>query len=101
MRDNHGRQMKRIPEDDLQHILYHTRTLWNPLYDRNIFITAVIGFSGKALVKSFLFCNRELRLNDYVSIFLLSLERFLEDFTILCLKLLWSPYCHAEPLSTI
>ncbi len=55
--------MKRISEEDLQHIYNHTTNIWDDIRDKSIFITGATGFFGRWLLESFLYVNNKLSLN--------------------------------------
>lgn len=48
---------------DLDHVLAHTRDLWESLRDQQIFITGGTGFVGTWLTESFVWANEKLNLN--------------------------------------
>lgn len=50
-------------EEDLDHILLHTKGLWKELCNKNIFITGGSGFFGCWLLESFAWANDKLKLN--------------------------------------
>ncbi len=54
--------MKPVPQD-LDHILEHTKALWEDLRDKKVFITGGTGFLGKWLLESFAWANDQLKLN--------------------------------------
>jgi nucleoside-diphosphate-sugar epimerase len=50
-------------EEDLHHVLTHTKVLWEELRGKNIFITGGTGFFGCWFLESFAWANKELNLN--------------------------------------
>jgi dTDP-glucose 4,6-dehydratase len=61
---------------DLDHIISHTRGLWEELRNQRIFITGGTGFFGCWLLESFLWANQKLNLNASVLVLTRDLETF-------------------------
>lgn len=68
--------MRRIREQDLEHILLHTKALWPKVENKNIFITGATGFFGKWLLESFIYANDKLSLGAKLT----ALSRYPEAF---------------------
>ena len=67
-----------ILHEDLDHILEHTKTLWEDLREKKVFITGGTGFFGKWLLESFVWANDQLKLDAQM----LVLSRHPDSFKI-------------------
>jgi len=65
-------------KEDLDHILYHTRDLWDEFRGQNIFITGGTGFLGSWMLESFLWANNKLDLKARATVLTRSPEAFLK-----------------------
>ena len=60
--------MSPVPAADLEHILDHTRALWEPARGKNFFVTGGTGFFGRWIVESFAFINERLDLGATMTV---------------------------------
>jgi dTDP-glucose 4,6-dehydratase len=68
--------MPAVPEADLEHVLAHTRGLWEAARGRNFFVTGGTGFFGRWLLESFAFINGRLELDAHMTVLSRSPEAF-------------------------
>ena len=59
---------KRIAQDDLEHVLEGTSSLWEEMRNQRLFITGGTGFFGCWLLETFCYINHKLNLNARVTI---------------------------------
>ncbi len=64
--------------EDMDHILAHTKELWEDLRDQRIFITGGTGFFGCWLLESFAWANARLRLNATALVLTRDYDAFLQ-----------------------
>lgn len=65
-----------IAREDLDHILAHTRDLWDQMRGQSLFLTGGTGFFGCWLLESFCRANRELSLGAKVTVLSRTPSRF-------------------------
>jgi len=63
-------------KDDLDHVLNHTKELWEKVRNKRIFITGGTGFFGCWLLESFAWANKKLDLNAEMLVLTRDYERF-------------------------
>ncbi|MBX9742851.1 MAG: NAD-dependent epimerase/dehydratase family protein [Chthoniobacterales bacterium] len=51
-----------LPREDLEHVLTHTKPLWEQMRGGRIFVTGATGFFGIWLLETFLYANEQLKL---------------------------------------
>jgi dTDP-glucose 4,6-dehydratase len=73
-----------IIEQDLEHILEHTRDLLDELRGKRIFITGGTGFFGRWLLESFAYANTKLDLKAGVTVLSRTPEAFILQAPELC-----------------
>lgn len=66
---------------DLDHILEHTKTLWEDLQEKKVFITGGTGFFGKWLLESFVWANDQLDLNAQMHVLSRNPDSFKARYT--------------------
>jgi len=70
--------MPRLTTEDLNHVLDHTRDLWNEVRGKRIFITGGTGFFGTWLLETFAYANDQLGLNASTLVLTRNLDAFKE-----------------------
>ena len=69
-----------IADNDLNHIMAHTKALWPNLSSKKIFVTGGTGFFGKWLLESFNWANKQLRLNSQMLVLTRNPDTFLKQY---------------------
>lgn len=72
--------MRRISEQDLQHVLDNVKDFAGQLKNKSIFVTGATGFFGKWLLETFIYINDKLSLNAKVCALSRSPESFLNEY---------------------
>jgi nucleoside-diphosphate-sugar epimerase len=55
--------VSKLPIEDLEHVLHHTRDLWADLRGKQLFITGGTGFFGRWILETFTYANDRLALD--------------------------------------
>lgn len=71
-----------IIEEDISHILTHTRHLWYELRNKKLFLTGGTGLLGKWILHSFIAANREFKLNAQLTVFSRDPDLFLAKYPL-------------------
>jgi nucleoside-diphosphate-sugar epimerase len=72
--------MQRLPQRDLEHVLEHTRELWEDLRGASVFLTGGTGFVGTWVLESLLAANAALDLRARVVVLTRSPERVVNRY---------------------
>lgn len=67
-------------KEDLEHILIHTKDIWENFKDKTIFITGGTGFFGKWFLETFAYASNKLNLNCKIIVLSRKPEKFLDEF---------------------
>jgi dTDP-glucose 4,6-dehydratase len=65
---------------DQEHIITHSKELWEELRGKSIFVTGGTGFFGKWLLESFLLVNQSFELNSNIVVLTRNSQSFLNGF---------------------
>jgi dTDP-glucose 4,6-dehydratase len=65
-----------LASEDLEHILEHTRVVWEQARGRRVFLTGCTGFFGAWMLESLVVCNRALDLNVSATVLSRDPEKF-------------------------
>ncbi|KAF0151087.1 MAG: dTDP-glucose 4 6-dehydratase [Ignavibacteria bacterium] len=80
MSGNRVKFYNELLEEDLSHILNHTKDVWDAFKDKTIFITGGTGFFGKWFLETFAYANYKLDLNFRIIVLSRNPEKFLDEF---------------------
>ena len=72
--------MKRLPVEDLEHVIQNTQDIWESFREKSIFLTGGTGFFGKWLLESFIYANEKFNLNARLTTLTRDPESFLREF---------------------
>lgn len=72
--------MNRLPPDDIEYILLHTKDLWKELRKSRVFIAGGTGFFGKWLLESFLAANDKFKLNASITVLSRNPHKFAKKY---------------------
>ena len=73
--------MNKVIEEDFNLIYSHTKSIWDRLQYKTIFITGATGFFGKCLLQNFILANKKLNLNIKIIALSRDPENFIEKKT--------------------
>lgn len=71
--------MKKIPNEDLDHIFQNNQDIWESFRGKSIFLTGGTGFFGKWLLESFIYVNEKLNLSAKVTTLTRNPESFINE----------------------
>lgn len=89
----HGRDelLTILPQEDLEHILYHTSHLWDEIRGKSIFLSGATGFFGKWLLESLIYVNDKMELGAEITVLTRNKSKFISDY----------PHLALDPIVTI
>jgi len=68
--------------EDMEHVLQHSRNLWEVVRNKSIFITGGTGFFGKWLLESFIYANKQLKLGASITVLTRDPSKFIKEFPL-------------------